>query len=131
MKQLLFCLLFAPIFGVAMYQMYQRGYAVSKSIAAIVFVFHPGKDADRVTVDSCTGWVSHGGLFRESRIYEFTLDAQLTRGDVEVLLLNQKKTPLLRLNKWHPTGHAELDGSSRYFLRWEFRHASGKCELRW
>lgn len=131
MKQLLFLLLFPPVFGVAMYQMYQRGYAVSKSIAAIVFIFHREKNADRVTVDSCTGWVSHGGLFRESRMYEFVLDARLTKGDVEVLLLNQKKQPLLRMNKWHPAACATLDGSSRYFLRWEFSKASGECELRW
>lgn len=131
MEAWLFWLLFAPIFGVAMYLLYQRGYVVSKSIVAIVFIFHRGKDADMVTVDSCTGWVIHGGQFRESRIYEFTLDAQLTRGDVKVLLLNQKKMPLLRLNKWHPTAQVTLDGSGRYFLRWEFSHASGKCGLRW
>lgn len=32
MDQLLFWLIFAPIFGFAMYQMYRHGFAVSKSI---------------------------------------------------------------------------------------------------
>lgn len=131
MEAWLFWMLFAPLFGVAMYLLYQRGYAVTKSIMALLFVFDPGKDADRVTVDSCTGWVSHGGQFRESRTYEFVLNARLTKGDVEVLLLNQKKQPLLRMNKWHPAASAEVDGSSRYFLRWEFSNATGECELRW
>lgn len=131
MEQWLFLLLFAPVFGFAVYKMYCSGLAVTKSIMALLFVFDPGKDGDRVRLDSCTGWVSHVGRFRESRTYEFVLDARLTKGDVEVLLLNQKKTPLLRLNKWHSVACAELDGSRRYFLRWEFSNAAGDCELHW
>lgn len=131
MEPWLFWLLFVPFFGFAMYQMYCHGVGVAKSIAALVFIFHPGKEADRATVDSCTGWVSHVGRFHESRIYEFVLDARLTKGDVEILLLDQEKQPLLRLNKWHPADRAALDGNSRYFLRWEFSSASGQCELRW
>ena len=126
-----FWLLFLLVFGLVMYQLYYNGYAVSKSIMALVFIFHPGKDADRANVNSCSGWVSHVGQFRESRIYEFVLEARLTQGDVEVLLLDQEKQPLLRLNRWHPGGHVALDGNSRYFLRWEFSKASGQCELRW
>ncbi|MBD5162346.1 MAG: hypothetical protein HDT14_10125 [Oscillibacter sp.] len=131
MKQWPFLLLFVPIFGFAVYKMYCSGLAVTKSIMALLFVFDPGKNGDRVRLDSCTGWVSHVGCFRESRMYEFVLDARLTKGSVEVLLLNQKKMPLLRLNKWHPVACIELDGSSRYFLRWEFSNATGDCELRW
>ena len=131
MEPWMFWLLFAPVFGFVMYQLYCHGIGVSKSIAAIVFIFHPGKDADRATVDSCSGWVSHVGQFHESRIYEFALEARLTQGDVEVLLLDQERQPLLRLNRWCPGGCVALDGNSRYFLRWEFSSASGQCELRW
>lgn len=131
MDQLLFWLIFAPVFGFAMYQMYQHGFAVSKSIMAVIFVFHPGLDGDRATVDRCTGWVSHAGRFRESRIYEFTLDARLTQGNVEVLLLNRKKAPLLKLSQWHPAAAATLYADERYFLRWEFSSATGECELHW
>lgn len=129
--QLLFWLIFAPIFGFAMYWMYHHGYAVSKSIMAAVFVFDPGPDGDRATVDRCTGWVSHAGRFRESRIYEFVLDARLTQGDVEVLLLNQKKVPLLKLSQRCPAAAATLYADEQYLLRWEFSSAAGECELRW
>lgn len=110
---------------------YLRSIAVTKSIAAILFVFRPCRDADRVTLGSCTGWVKHMGRFSESRTYEFTLDAQLSKGDAEVILLDAKKELLMKLNRQCPTGKIDLDAKSRYYLRWEFEGATGKCELRW
>ena len=107
------------------------GVATTKSISAILFVFQPGKNTDKATLDSCTGWVRHTGRFYESRTYTFVLDAQLSKGDAEVLLLDQKKQPLLKLNQQFPSQTINLDGKSRYYLRWEFKRASGKCELRW
>ena len=105
--------------------------AVSKSIAAILFVFRPCRDADRVILDSCTGWVRHMGRFSESRTYKFTLDAQLSKGNAEVLLLDAKKKPLMKLNRQSSTGTIALDGKNRYYLYWKFKDAAGKCELRW
>lgn len=105
--------------------------AVTKSIAAMIFVFRPGRDADSVTLGSCTGWVRHMGRFSESGTYEFTLNAQLSEGDAEVTLLGAKKELLLRLNRQAPAGRINLDTENRYYLRWEFRGASDKCALRW
>ena len=110
---------------------YFRSIAISKSIAAILFVFLPGRDADKATLDSCTGWVKHMGRFRESRTYEFTLDTQLSNGDVEVTLLDAKKEPLMKLNQQSPVGKIDLDAKNRYYLYWKFKSATGKCELRW
>ena len=94
---------------------YFRSIAISKSIVAILFVFRPGRDADKATLDSCTGWVKHMGRFRESRTYEFTLDGQLSKGDVEVTLLDAKKEPLMKLNQQSPVGKIDLDAKNRYF----------------
>lgn len=111
--------------------LYRRGLAVSKRIRAILFVFLPGRDADRARLNACTGWVCHAGRFRESRVYQFTFDAQLSQGDAEAVLLDRDKQPLLRLNRQSPAGSAELDGKGRYTLYWEFKNATGKCALRW
>ena len=116
---------------IGLYLLYSQGIAVTKSIAAIVFMFWPGKDSDRATVDSCNGWVRHAGRFRESRTYEFVLYAEMSKGDVEVFLLDAERRPLLKLTQWRPAGSITLDGRSRYYLQWEFRSATGKCELRW
>lgn len=110
---------------------YFRSIAVSKSIAAILFVFRPCRDADKVTLNSCTGWVKHMGRFSESRTYEFSLDTQLSKGDVEVILLDAKREPLMNLNQQSPTGTIDLDAKSRYYLRWKFEDATGKCALYW
>lgn len=110
---------------------YFRNIAVSKSIAAILFVFCPGKDTDKATFGSCSGWVKHIGRFYESRTYEFVLNAQLSKGNVEVILLDAKKRQLMRLNRQTPTGIIDLDAKNRYYLRWEFKSATGKCELHW
>jgi len=102
-----------------------------KNIRAVLFMFWPGKNKDRVILDTCTGWVKHMGRFYESRTYTFVLDAQLSKGDVVLLLLDKKKQPLLELNRKFSSQTIDLDEKNRYYLRWEFRNASGKCELRW
>ena len=44
-----------------MYFLYGRGIAVSKNIRAVLFMSRPGKSADKVDLDSCTGWVQQIG----------------------------------------------------------------------
>ena len=111
---------------------YWGSIAITKCIRAILFVFLPGKNKDKLTLNTCTGWVKHMGRFYENRTYTFVLDAQLTKGDAEVRLLNKEKQPLLKLSKQVPSQTIDLDGAkSRYYLRWEFQNASGTCELHW
>lgn len=107
------------------------GIATTKSIHAVLFVFQPGKSGDKAALDSCTGWVRHRGRFYESGTYTFVLNTQLSGGSAEVSLLDHSKRPLLTLSKQLPSQSITLDGKSRYYLRWEFKRASGKCELRW
>ena len=115
----------------AVYFLYRQGLVMSKSIKAILFAFRPTKFEDRATLDACSGWVRHIGRFQESRIYNFSLDAQLSHGNVEVFLLDAGKATLLRLNKQSPTGSIEIDGKNKYYLRYEFRDATGKCKVSW
>ena len=110
---------------------YFQSIAVSKSITAITFIFRPGRDTDRVTLNSCTGWVKHMGRFFESRTYEFILDMQLSKGEAEVILLDAKNELLMKLDQHSPVGKVDLDSKNSYYLRWEFMSATGKCELRW
>lgn len=116
---------------VAVYILYRRGAVVSKSICAALFVFKPGKSSDRITLESCTGWVRHGVRPRESREYEFSLTEELTAGKASVALLDREKRQLLKLDGQCPGGRVELEAKGRYYLRWEFSKAAGRCELRW
>ncbi len=111
---------------------YWGAIATTKCIKAILFAFLPRKDKDQVALNACTGWVRHMGRFYENRTYAFVLDMQLTKGEAEVLLLDQKKQQILKLSSQAPSQSIYLEGkTSRYYLQWKFQHASGKCELRW
>lgn len=120
-----------PLTGALFYLLYRKGLMVTKSIAAVLFVFRPGKQGDSASLDSCSGWVRHIGRFRESRIYTFHLGCRLSKGNAAVTLLDSQKRELLRLSQDSPAGEIELSGNIRYYLRWEFQDATGKCELRW
>lgn len=123
--------LFPLIGSFAGFVLYRRGIAVTKSIQAISFVFLPGRGADKAILDTCTGWVRHIGRFGESRTYTFFLDDHLLRGSAEVLLLDGKKQPLLKLNRQSLAGRVDLNRKNRYFLRWEWKGATGRCALHW
>lgn len=126
----LFIAFFAAVFAF-IYILYCQGFAVLRRTSAIMIVFRRGKNADKATLDSCTGWVKHTERFRESKTYEFFLDVQLSKGNVEVILSDRKKQPLMKLNPQSPVDKIELDVRNRYYLHWEFKGATGKCELRW
>ncbi len=126
----LFIASFAVVFAF-IYILYCQGFAVLRRTSAIMIVFRRGKRADKATLDSCTGWVKHAVRFRESETHEFILDAQLSKGNVEVTLLDRKKQPLMKLTPQSPRCKVESDVRNRYYLRWEFKSATGKCELRW
>ena len=124
-------LLFLAVMGVLICLLYRQGFAVTKSIAAVLFMFRPGKDCDKANLNSCSGWVRHMVRPRESRTYEFTLDCRLSNGDAEVFLLDKDRRQLLHLDRHLNSGRAELDQAGRYYLRWEFKSATGTCELHW
>lgn len=121
-----------PLIVTLFYLLYREGLVVTKCIAAVLFVFRPGKDRDSASLDSCTGWVRHAGRFRQSGTYRFCLDCRLSRGGSAVVtLLDRQNRELLRLSQENPAGEIKLNGNDRYYLRWEFQNATGNCELRW
>lgn len=121
----------AALLGTGLYLLYDSGILVFRHIKAVLFVFRHGMDMDRATLDSCTGRVRRTGRFRENGTYEFRFDAQLSKGDAEVFLLDRDRRELLKLNQRFPAGGIKLEGKNKYYLRWEFKNATGRCELCW
>lgn len=111
--------------------LYFRSIMTSKCIAAILFAFRPGRDGDRLALDSCTGQVRHVGYFSESGTYTFAFDAHLSKGAAEVTLLDRGKRQLMRLGPQCPAGELELNAKNRYLIHWDLNGVTGKCELRW
>lgn len=110
---------------------YRQGFLTSKRIAAALFVFRRSENGESATVDSCSGSLRHTVRFPESRSYQFHFHGGLSKGDAEIVISDAKKQPLLRLNRCAPTGVVKLDKNNKYFFRWEFRKATGRCELSW
>lgn len=124
-------LVFITAFLILMFLLYRQGLATSKCIRAILFVFRRGTQRDSASFNSCTGWVRHMVLFRQSQLYEFSLDCQLLQGEAHIILLDHHRRELLHLNQYKAVGSANLKNNTPYVLRWEFKNATGKCELRW
>lgn len=103
--------------GILIYLLHRQGFAVTKSIAAVLFLFQLGKRGGRASLNSCTGWVRHRGRFRESRIMKFCFDCRLSSGDAEVVLLDSQKRELLRLNRHQSTGELKLDSPLSHILQ--------------
>lgn len=108
-----------------------QGMAVYKSISAIVFVFLPAGEKDKFTLKSCSGFIRYGGRFYKSGIYKFILDTQLSEGHVKVILMDKKKSEILKLSPGSFAGQIELNAKDKYYVYWEFYEASGTCELCW
>lgn len=124
-------LICAVLVNALVYYLWLQGFITTKSLIAILFAFRPGKQSDRVYLDSCTGWLRHGRQFHQSVAHEFFLDCKLSQGDVEVSLLDSQKQELFRLNRQKSAIRIELRKGARYYLLWEFENASGQCELHW
>lgn len=113
------------------YLSYRRGWLITKRTRAVLFCFRPGKARDKVTLNSCSGWVRHAVQFQEKRKYAFTFDGQLSNGTAEAVLLDRQKRVILHLDPTSPKGTAALEPGCRYFIRWSFHSATGKCALHW
>ncbi len=71
---------FAVLLCALVYLLYRRGLVTSKCIKAALFLFRPGRSADKATVDDCTGWVSHAGRFSGGQTYYYLRYAPVKRG---------------------------------------------------
>ncbi len=109
----------------------RSGAAVTKCLAALVFVLRRSKNGDSVRVRSCTGWAKHMIRLQEGRMYEFHLDSQCLNGETAAFVLDSKKQELLKLTPYLPSGTAPPEDSAVCYLRWEFKHASGEFALSW
>ncbi len=104
---------------------------VLKSIRALTFFFRPGRHEDSVMITRGTGWVRHRLIVESSALYSFRFSGSLSDGNAEVSILNAKKEPLAKLDPDHREEDIFLEAENKYYLKWDFRKASGQFDLRW
>ena len=88
-------------------------------------------DCKRSRFSCSTGYMKRVAHFKEDRVYHFTLDLSLTKGDFWIELLDSRQTPILKLDQNNKTASAEMSSNERYHLVFHFKSASGKYTLSW
>lgn len=68
--------------------------------------------------------------FEESKQYQFTFDADLSKGNVSVELLDASKKRVMFL-KENRCGEVSVEAGKRYYLMIRFESATGNYQLDW
>ena len=76
--------------------LYNRGYMVVKSLSAVTFIGSPKGTGANFT--SCSGYIKRIVRFKESGPLHYYLDADLSKGNMFVEILDSKKQSIAKLN---------------------------------
>lgn len=120
--------------GIVQYLFYINGFLIVKAIRALVFrgsARRWWRNNPAAKVISCSGWVRKVIKYKESRQYQFTFDADISKGSITAEIQNRNKEPILTLDAENAQGVLEIDSSERYYLVVRFKKATGSFEMRW
>ena len=107
--------------------LYSQGYMFFKSIRAVTFV--GAAKGNSASFSSCSGFLKRVIKFKEDGIYTFVLDAQLSKGEMSVELLDSAKQKILQLNCADRSASITVEQQKKYYLVVHFRSATGSYAL--
>lgn len=122
-KLILLTVLMLGVFAV----LYSQGYMVFKSIRARTFI--GSAKGNGATFTSCSGKIKRMIRFKADGTYRFILDAQLSKGDLSVELLDSQGQKLMELNGADHSASVTVTKGARYCLVLRFRCATGSYTL--
>ena len=102
--------------------------SVSRKVASVYIGTSGGRG---VRFASCSGSVRRRVRFRESRLYSFSMKAEITGGEVQAELLAPGGKWVVCLAPGQPEAAAELENGTWYTLVYRFHSASGSFEIDW
>lgn len=114
------------------YVLYINGFMIWNNRRALMFIGSlRGDGACKARFNVCSGVMKRVIRFKESKVYHFNLDINLTEGSLEVRVLDKDKNVVVLLD--HNTCEYELmvESKKRYYLVFEFKKASGEYVLEW
>ena len=89
--------------------LYNSGYMIVKSLSAVTFIGSPKGTGANFT--SCSGYIKRIVRFKESGTLHYYLDADLSRGDIFVEILDSKKQSIAKLTR--ENNHASISVENR------------------
>lgn len=125
-KVVMLIILTVAMLGVFVF-LYNQGYMVSKSMSAVVFIGSAKGNSARFT--SCNGYMKRVIKFKDDGTYTFVLDAELSKGDMSVELLDSTKQRIMQLNCSNQRDSITVEKKKKYYLVINFRSATGRYAL--
>ena len=107
--------------------LYNQGYMVINSKSAASFIGNPKGTSARFT--SCSGSIKRIIRFKADGRYAFRLDAELTKGDLSVELLDADKQPVMQLDRANTRASIAVEKKKKYYLVIKFKSATGRYSL--
>ena len=115
------------ILSVVFYVLYQSGYLVISSKSAVSYIGSArGNGAGFV---SCSGSVKRIVRFRADGTYTYILDAELSKGNLTVEMLDSDGQRVLYLDRANPRASIAARRAKKYCLIVRFLSATGKYTL--
>lgn len=122
----LLIILIALMSGVFIF-LYNQGYMVAKSISAVTFI--GSAKGNGATFTSCNGYMKRVVKFKTDGTYTFVLDAELSKGDITVELLDSAKQKIMQLNCSNQSETITVVKKMKYYLVINFKSATGRYTL--
>lgn len=119
-------LLFSAITGAFLF-LYNQGYLLVKSTSAVTFIGSMRGNSARFT--ACNGNLKRIVRFKADSTYTYVLDADLSKGDMSVELLDATKQKIMQLNCANPSASVTVEKKKKYYLIIRFSSATGRYTL--
>lgn len=107
--------------------LYNMGYMVINSKSAVSYV--GSTKGTGATFTSCNGYIKRIIRFKEEKTYTFILNAELSKGDMSVELLDAAKHKIMCLTRSDPSAVIDVVKNKKYYLVVNFKSATGRYSL--
>lgn len=117
---------------VMIYVLYVNGLCAIRAIRAVSFFGNLTKyGVCKATVAGCSGYIKRIIKFNENGIYQYILESNIKKGDLEVRIFDTKKEQKIVLNKEHPKANITVKGKQRYYMLVNFQTVTGTFTVSW
>lgn len=126
--------LFLLLIFVCPYFLYRNGLLQIKCTRAIGYIGSVGnsyKNYHKATVIGCSGSIRRVLKFKENREYGFILNSDISKGVLNVNILDSNKNIILRLDDKTKQVSITIHQKEKYYLIIKYTKVDGKYELSW
>ena len=125
-ESILAAILLIALVGLLVF-LYNHGFMVLKATRALTFVGSPRGNS--ASFHSCSGYIKRIIRFDADGIYTFVLDAQLSKGEMWVELLDESKQKIMQLDALNRGASVSVEKKKKYCLVLNFKSATGRYTL--